>query len=52
VKYEEIDLKDYQSVAALKVYFDVYNPERPHQTHGGATPVQVYTGPGGLALAA
>jgi len=52
VKYEEISLKDYQSVAELKVYFDFYNHERPHQTHGGATPVQVYTGPGGLALAA
>jgi len=46
VKYEEIYLKDYQSVSelieALKVYFDFYNHERPHQSHGGATPAQVY----------
>ena len=56
VKYEEIYLKDYQSVAeliaALKVYFAFYNHERPHQSHGGATPAEVYAGQGRLARAA
>jgi putative transposase len=56
VKYEEIYLKDYQSVAeliaALKVYFQFYNHERPHQSHGGATPAEIYRGQGTLALAA
>jgi putative transposase len=46
VKYEEIYLKDYQSVSelikALKIYFEFYNHERPHQSHGNATPAQVY----------
>lgn len=56
VKYEEIYLKDYQSVAelvaALKVYFHFYNHERPHQSHGGATPAQIYARQSALALAA
>lgn len=56
VKYEEIYLKDYQSVAelaaALKVYFDFYNHERPHHSHGGATPAQIYARQSALALAA
>jgi putative transposase len=56
VKYEEIYLKDYQSVAeliaALKVYFAFYNQERPHQSHGGATPAQIYADRGALAQAA
>ena len=56
VKYEEIYLKEYQSVSALiealRVYFDFYNHERPHQTHGGATPAQVYHGEVEFTLAA
>ena len=56
VKYEEIYLKDYESVselvAALRVYFDFYNRERPHQSHGGATPAEIYLGEARLALAA
>jgi putative transposase len=56
VKYEEIYLQDYHSVAeliaALKVYFAFYNHERPHQSHGGATPAEVYAGQGRLARAA
>ena len=56
VKYEEIYLKDYESVselvAALRGYFDFYNHERPHQSHGGATPAEIYRGEAQLALAA
>ena len=56
VKYEEVYLKEYQSVAelvtALRAYFDFYNHERPHQFHGGLTPAQVYHGEASLALAA
>jgi putative transposase len=56
VKYEEIYLKDYrrvsEPVAALKVYFDFYNHERPHQSHGWRTPGQVYRGDAQLGLAA
>jgi putative transposase len=46
VKYEEVYLKDYENVgeliAALRAYFDFYNNERPHQSHNGLTPAQVY----------
>ncbi|NEX23825.1 IS3 family transposase [Thiorhodococcus mannitoliphagus] len=46
VKYEEIYLKEYQSVAALiealRAYFRFYNEERPHQSHDNATPGAVY----------
>jgi putative transposase len=56
VKYEEVYLKDYASVgeltAALKRYFAFYNEERPHQSHGGRTPAEVYYGSARLALAA
>jgi len=56
VKYEEIYLKDYESVSelitALRVYFDFYNHERPHQGLGGATPAQVYHGRPALKLVA
>ena len=56
VKYEEVYLKDYERVAelvtALRTYFDFYNHERPHQSHGGLTPAQVYHGASALALAA
>jgi len=56
VKYEEIYLKDYESVSelitALRVYFDFYNHERPHQGLGGATPAQVYHSRPALKLVA
>jgi len=56
VKYEEIYLKDYESVAelieALRVYFQFYNQERPHQSLDGATPEEVYRGRAGLKVAA
>ena len=56
VKYEEVYLKDYESVselvAALRAYFDFYNHERRHQSHAGATPAAVYCGEAPLAQAA
>lgn len=56
VKYEEIYLKDYASVAelvaGLRAYFAFYNDERPHQSHGGLTPGQVYHAAASVALAA
>jgi putative transposase len=56
VKYEEIYLNEYENVgeltAALKRYFAFYNDERPHQSHGGRTPAEVYYGRARLALAA
>lgn len=56
VKYEETYLKDYEGgaelVTALRAYFDLQNHERPHQSHGGLTPAQVYHGASALALAA
>jgi putative transposase len=56
VKYEEVYLKDYANVSelivALRAYFEFYNHERPHQSHGGATPAEVYRGEAALALAA
>jgi len=46
VKYEEIYLNEYESVAALKIslkrYFQYYNYERPHQSFGDATPAERY----------
>jgi len=46
VKYEEVYLKDYDSVRDAKVsleqYFDFYNSERPHQSMGYKTPAEVY----------
>ena len=46
VKYEDVYLKAYDSVSAarkhLGAYFDFYNAERPHQSHGGRTPDMVY----------
>lgn len=48
VKYEDIYLKEYRTVLALrdglKVYFEFYNNERPHQSFGIYTPSEVYTG--------
>src|ERR1700710_2348213 len=45
VKYEDVYLKAYDSVSAarkhLGAYFDFYNAERPHQSHGGRTPDMV-----------
>ena len=46
VKYEEVYLKAYDSVADARVslshYFDFYNSRRPHSSQGGATPDRVY----------
>ncbi len=46
VKYEEIYLKDYETVDELRKslakYFHFYNQERPHQSFGEATPLEVY----------
>ena len=46
VKWEEVYLKDYQTVAeavrGLERYFRFYNHERPHQALGYQTPAQVY----------
>jgi putative transposase len=46
VKWEEVYLKDYQTVAdaasGLDRYFHFYNQERPHQALGYQTPAQVY----------
>ncbi len=48
VKYEEIYLKEYLSVAALieelRQYFIFYNSERPHQSLDDKTPEEVYRG--------
>ncbi len=56
VKYEEIYLKEYEGVGelieALKRYFVFYNDERPHQSHGGRTPAEVYHGSARPELAA
>jgi putative transposase len=46
VKYEEVYLKDYQTVSearsSLKQYFQFYNHERYHQSLDYKTPVAVY----------
>lgn len=48
VKYEEVYLKDYESVSgavrSLGAYFDFYNTERLHQSLGYTTPSAVYFG--------
>jgi putative transposase len=48
VKYEEVYIKDYQSVSEavsnLRAYFTFYNHERLHQSLDYRTPAQVYTG--------
>ena len=48
VKWEEVYLKDYQSVpeavSNLRAYFTFYNHERLHQSLDYRTPAQVYTG--------
>ena len=46
MKYEEIYLNEYETVDELRKslakYFRFYNQERPHQTFGEATPLEVY----------
>ena len=54
VKHEDVYLKGYAKVPELQLglteYFDFYNTERPHQSLGNLTPIQVYqTGSGGGA---
>ncbi|MBF0567042.1 MAG: transposase [Nitrospirae bacterium] len=48
VKYEEVYIKDYETVKelidALRIYFKFYNTERPHASLGGRTPAEVYNG--------
>ncbi len=48
LKYEDIYLKDYQSVVellqGLANYFEFFNHERPHQGLGYRTPAAVYQG--------
>jgi putative transposase len=51
VKYEEVYLKDYETVdaarAGLGEYFRFYNTARPHQALGYRTPAEIHFGPGG-----
>ena len=46
VKYEDVYLKDYETVpeldAGLHDYFELYNNDRPHQSLGYRTPAEVY----------
>jgi putative transposase len=46
VNYEEVSIKEYQSVADavsnLRAYFTFYNQERLHQALDSQTPAQVY----------
>ena len=54
VKHEDVYLKGYVDAPELQLglteYFDFYNTERPHQSLGDLTPIQVYrTGSGGGA---
>jgi putative transposase len=55
VKYEDIYIKDYESVPelyfGLDQYFRFYNHERPHQSLDGQTPEMVYHGCGYLQTA-
>ncbi|MFZ3063436.1 MAG: integrase core domain-containing protein [Actinomycetota bacterium] len=48
VKYEDIYIKDYESVedliAGLRKYFGYYNHSRSHYSLGGKTPAEVYWG--------
>ena len=61
VKYEEVYLKDYQTVAEARLnlgrYFAFYDLERPHQSLDYRTPAEVYgacpaTGAGDAAWSA
>lgn len=54
VKHEDVYLKGYVNMPGLQLglteYFDFYNTERPHQSLGNLTPIQVYqTASGGGA---
>ena len=46
VKYQEIYLRSYETVAdveeGLRIYFEKYNHERPHQSLDNLTPAKVY----------
>lgn len=46
LKYEEVYLKDYETVQeakdGIKIYFDYYNNERPHHSLDMKTPAEVY----------
>ena len=46
VKYEEVYLKAYQTVAearsGINAYLEFYNRQRPHQALGYRTPAEVY----------
>ncbi len=46
VKYEEVYLKAYQTVAeartGINAYLEFYNQQRPHQAPGYRTPAEVY----------
>lgn len=46
VKYEDVYLRDYETVPALhkglERYFTFYNSERPHQSLGYLTPAEVH----------
>jgi putative transposase len=46
VKYEDVDLKAYETVsharAGISRYFDFYNSRRPHSAHGARAPDVVY----------
>lgn len=46
LKYEEVYLKDYETVqeakTGIKRYFEYYNNERPHQSLGYKTPAEIY----------
>lgn len=46
VKYEDIYIKDYDSVQALRLglarFFEFYNTKRPHQSLDDRTPAEVY----------
>lgn len=56
LKYEDIYLKDYETVRelidGLRMYFDFYNHERPHQRFGTYTPGEIYRGDDALKEAA
>lgn len=56
VKYEEVYLRAYDSVAAARAgvgaYFTFYNTQRTHQALGRQTPDEVYYQPSGLREAA
>jgi putative transposase len=46
IKYEEVYIKDYQSIIEAKngieSYMNLYNNERPHQSLSYKTPSEIY----------